>query len=290
MTQPVQFRMNDGVTIVGDFWSTESPFVVVLLHGGGQTRHSWKGAGRSLSAAGVATLAVDARGHGDSGWSPNGDYTRARLASDIIAITENVGLPVILVGASMGGLAALLASAELSKDQLGGLVLVDVVPRYEAAGGQRVFDFMGANADGFATLEDAAQTIAAYLPHRNRGQVSRGLEKNLRLKGDRWYWHWDPEFLASSQLPGGNATRNDVTLDRVARHLTVPTLLVRGVLSDVVTPAAAKSFQKVVPHAEIAELPLAAHTAAADSNDEFITAVMDFVQRKVSTLPSNGLL
>lgn len=290
MSQPVQLRMDDGVTVVGDFWPASSAFVVVLLHGGGQTRHSWKGAGRSLSAAGVATLAVDARGHGDSEWSPQGDYTRARLAHDIVAIAEDLGRPVVLVGASMGGLAALLASTALRTDQFGGIVLVDVVPSYDAAGGQRVFDFMGANPDGFATLDEAAETIAAYLPHRTQGDVSRGLEKNLRLVGDRWYWHWDPAFLATAQHPGGNATRNDATLDRAARQLTTPVLLIRGALSDVVTAAAATSFLEVVPHAEIAELPLAAHTAAADRNDEFTAAVMDFVQRKVLTPPSNNLL
>lgn len=281
MSQPVHFLMDDGVEIVGDLWPAESPFTVVLLHGGGQTRHSWKAAGISLSAACVATLALDARGHGDSGWSPTGDYTRARLASDIATVAKQQRSPVVLVGASMGGLAALLASAQLTQDQLGGLVLVDVVPRYDAPGGQRVFDFMGANLDGFATLDEAEQAIAAYLPHRNRKRGSRGLEKNLRLRGDRWYWHWDPEFLTSSQLVGGGATRNDATLDRVARELTTPVLLLRGELSDVVSPAAAEAFVEMVPHAEVVELPLAAHTAAADSNDEFTAAVIDFVQHRV---------
>lgn len=288
MSHLVHFLMDDGVEIVGDLWPADSPFTVMLLHGGGQTRHSWKAAGVSLSAAGVATLALDARGHGDSGWSPTKDYSRARLASDIATVARQQQTPVVLVGASMGGLAALLASAQLTADQLGGLVLVDVVPRYDAAGGQRVFDFMGANLDGFATLDDAAEAIAAYLPHRNRERGTRGLEKNLRQRGDRWFWHWDPEFLASSQLVGGGATRNDATLDRVARELTTPVLLLRGELSDVVSPAAAEAFVEMVPHALVVELSQAAHTAAADSNDEFTSAVIDFVQNHIPVETPNG--
>lgn len=286
MSEPVRYVMNDGVTVVGDFWPAESSCVVLLLHGGGQTRHSWKRAGQNLSAAGIATVAVDARGHGDSEWSPQGIYSRARMADDIVAIAGAIGRPIVLVGASMGGLAALLASATLQGDRLLGLVLVDVVPNYEAAGGQRVFDFMGANLDGFATVDEAAEAIADYIPHRPGGRASPGLEKNLRLVGERWFWHWDPVFLSAAQEQGGSATRDDPTLQRVARELTTPVMLLRGALSDVVSEDAVQSFLKSTPHAEVTELAAAAHTAAADSNDAFNAAVMDFVHRLVSTGPA----
>ncbi len=79
-----------------------------------------------------------------------------------------------------------------------GVVLVDVTPRMEIDGARRVVQFMSAHPDGFATLHDAGDVIAAYNPHRPRPDSVDGLTKVLRQRDDgRWVWRWDPAFITT---------------------------------------------------------------------------------------------
>jgi len=137
-----------GVRIAGDSWGDPAGPLVLLQHGGGQTRHAWKGAGKTLGAAGYFAVAFDARGHGDSDWAA--------------------------------------------------LVLVDIAPRIEAGGVDRIQAFMTRNPDGFGSLQEVAEAIASYQPHRARPRNLDGLGKNVRLGPDgRYRWHWDPRFRAA---------------------------------------------------------------------------------------------
>src|SRR5439155_21066479 len=99
-----------------------------------------------------------------------------------------------LVGASLGGLAALVAVGQ-SDDLATALVLVDVTPMVEMDGALRIRDFMVEGLDSFERLEDAADAIAAFIPNRPRPSDLSGLRKNLRQRDGRWYWHWDPRFM-----------------------------------------------------------------------------------------------
>ncbi|MRH87380.1 alpha/beta fold hydrolase [Nocardia sp. SYP-A9097] len=281
-TEParVTFRGYGGINLAGDSWGPQDGPLVVFLHGGGQTRHSWKDSGLALAKAGMHAVQLDARGHGDSDWAPEGDYTRGAMVEDLLGVLEQIGKPGFVVGASMGGLTGLIASAHPQHERMTGLVLVDVVPRPEVAGVERVINFLGSNPEGFASLEEAADAVAAYLPHRRRPRNPEGLQRNLRQREDgRWYWHWDPAML------GGRGEQIDMhteALEDAARQLTMPVLLVRGALSDVVSEEGVRSFQALVPHAEYAEIGAAAHTAASDANDEFTDAVVDFVRAHVN--------
>ncbi|MEV6066423.1 alpha/beta hydrolase [Nocardia sp. NPDC052001] len=282
-TEParVTFRGHGGITLAGDSWGPQDGPLVVFLHGGGQTRHSWKDSGLALAKAGMHAVLLDARGHGDSEWAPGGDYTRAAMVEDLMAVLEQLGKPGFVVGASMGGLTGLIASAHPQHERITGLVLVDVVPRPEVAGVQRVISFLDSNPEGFASLEEAADAVAAYLPHRRRPRNPEGLQRNLRQREDgRWYWHWDPAMLGGDR--GEQIDVHTKALEDAARQLTMPVLLVRGALSDVVSEEGVQSFRALVPHAEYAEIGAAAHTAASDANDEFTDAVVDFVRAHVS--------
>ena len=129
---------------------------------------------------------------------------------------------------------------------------------------------------GFATLDHAADAIAAYLPHRKRPTNLDGLKKNLRYRDGRWHWHWDPAFVtAVSDDPFVEVER----LERAAIGLAIPILLIRGKLSDVVSPQGVADFLAKVPHAEFVELSDAGHTAAGDDNDAFSDAVVTFLTR-----------
>ncbi|ORU96091.1 alpha/beta fold hydrolase [Mycolicibacterium fallax] len=277
--QAVQFRGLDGITLVGDQWNPGTDPagpVILMLHGGGQNRHSWKNTGQILGDRGFRVVAVDTRGHGDSDRAPDADYELDSMVADVTHIIEALDAPVVLIGASMGGLTGIAVARQLGPERVRKLVLVDVVPRFEESGGARIRDFMFGNADGFATLEEAADAIAAYLPHRTKPRSTEGLKKNLRLRDGRWHWHWDPAFL---RAPRGDLVAHTEHLERAAIELTIPLLLIRGKLSDVVSPEGVADFLAKVPGAEFVELGGAGHTAAGDDNDAFSDAVVDFVSR-----------
>lgn len=276
----VRFR-GDGVGLVGDEWNRGGPTgapTILMLHGGGQNRFSWKNTGQVLADRGLHVVALDARGHGDSdrapAVSPRGRYTVDALAGDVAVVLEQIGRPVVIIGASMGGLTGILAAHRAGPAVVTKLVLVDVVPRFEHEGSARIRDFMTRHVHGFDTLEQAADAIADYLPHRRRPRTLDGLTKNLRQRNGRWHWHWDPAFVTSA----GDDPFVDVDeLERIAIGLSIPILLIRGKLSDVVSPAGVEHFLATVPQAEFIELPEAGHTAAGDDNDAFSDAVVTFV-------------
>ncbi|RDI67362.1 alpha/beta fold hydrolase [Nocardia pseudobrasiliensis] len=277
----ITFTGYGGITLAGESWGPEDGPLAVFLHGGGQTRHSWKESGAALAKAGMRAVLLDARGHGESDWAPDGNYRREAMTADLLGILAELGRPAIVVGASMGGLTALLATARPGSERIAGLVLVDVVPRPEHKGVERVLNFLGANPEGFASLDEAADAVAAYLPHRPRPRTTEGLRRNLRLCEDgRWYWHWDPAMMSGG---GEDVERHTELLEQAARQLSIPVLLVRGRLSDVVSEQGVAEFRNLVPHMEYVEIGGAAHTAASDVNDEFSDAVVDFVRAHLET-------
>jgi pimeloyl-ACP methyl ester carboxylesterase len=277
--QTVTFRGVDNLNLIGDEWnrgaeSAEGRPTVLMLHGGGQNRYSWKNTGQILADDGFHVVALDSRGHGDSDRSPTGNYSVETLCTDILQVLYQIGRPVALIGASMGGLTGILAAHEAGPELVTKLVLVDVVPRFEKNGSARIRDFMFSGIDGFDSLEDAAEVVAAYLPHRTKPRSPEGLKKNLRLRDGRWYWHWDPAFLTK---PADDPFIRMDMLEQAAISLEIPILLIRGKLSDVVTPEGVEDFLAKVPRAEFVELSEAGHTAAGDDNDAFSEVVVRFV-------------
>lgn len=267
-----------GLPIAGDTWGDPDGPLIVLQHGGGQTRHAWKNTGETLGAAGYRAVAFDARGHGDSGWAPDGEYGADCMVEDLRCVVEALGghRPV-LVGASMGGGTSLIAVGE-NRLPAAGLVLVDMAPRIEPEGSQQIQAFMDQRPDGFATLEEVAEAIANYQPHRKRPRNLDGLAKNVRLGTDgRYHWHWDPAWRRHRSPMAEYRAR----LHACAYHVDLPTLLVRGGLSNVLSEAGARSFLDQCPHAEYVNVDAAAHMVAGDRNDIFAAAIIEFLDRTV---------
>ena len=265
-----------GLTIAGDTWGDPNGPLVVLQHGGGQTRHAWRGAGEALGNAGYHAVAFDARGHGDSGWASADEYGQDYMVKDLICVVEALGRKrPILVGASMGGGVSLIAIGE-SHLAAAALVLVDMAPQVEPEGRRRIQEFMAQKPEGFDSLQDVADAIANYQPHRPRPRTLDGLAKNVRLGADgKYHWHWDP---ARRRMQGDETARRE-RLHACANRLHLPTLLVRGGLSDVLSEAGAQSFFKQCPHAEYVNVANAAHMVAGDRNDIFAESVIAFLKR-----------
>ena len=288
--QTAKFRGVEGITLVADEWNrgvsshgaapaaTLDPArpSILLLHGGGQNRHSWKNTGQILADLGLHVVALDSRGHGDSDRAPNANYTVDALCADTLEVLDQIGRPVMLIGASMGGMTGMLVADAAGPEKVTKLVLVDVVPRYEKDGSARIRDFMFSHVHGFGSLEEAADAVAEYLPHRAKPRSPEGLKKNLRQREGRWYWHWDPKFLTA---PMDDPFVRVEKLEQAAINLTIPILLIRGKLSDVVSMEGVREFLAKVPDAEFVELSEAGHTAAGDDNDAFSDVVVQFVSR-----------
>ena len=267
-----------GLRIAGDSWGDPNGPLVLLQHGGGQTRHAWQGTGERLGAAGYFVISLDARGHSDSGWDPKGEYRQDVMVEDLKCIVQALGnRRPVLVGASMGGGTSLVAVGEDHVDATA-LILVDVAPKVERQGVAHIERFMNQKPEGFDSLEEVAQAIATYQPHRKRPGSLEGLGKNVRLGADgKFHWHWDPKFRAEQY-------RLELRQDRLeacASRLTLPTLLVRGGLSDVLSESGAHAFLKLCPHSEYVRVDDAAHMVAGDRNDIFANAVIDFLSRTV---------
>jgi pimeloyl-ACP methyl ester carboxylesterase len=278
-----------GVRLVGERWKPGAGHppagIALLLHGGGQTRHSWHGTAARLAAHGWAAITVDARGHGDSQWAPDGDYSLDAFADDLCAIADTLDRAPVLIGASLGGMTALVGQGE-RPTLARALVLVDIAPRVEPAGRERIRAFMASAPNGFASLEEVADAVHAYNPNRPRPSNLDGLMKNVHQHADgRWYWHWDPKFIAGgrSEVPREEFR---TILDASLQNITVPTLLVRGQLSDVVTDEGVADFLAKVPTARAVDVGGAAHMVAGDKNDAFAAAVSDFLEHDIRpTLP-----
>ena len=287
MDGPLRLR-GHGLELAADAYGPDDGPPVLLFPGGGQTRHSWDGTARLLGNKGWRATTVDLRGHGDSDWAPDGDYSLDAFAADVRDVARATGhRPPALVGASLGGISSLIAIAE--DDQAtdppvaSALVLVDVAPRLEPEGVARIGAFMLGHLDGFASLEDVADAVAAYNPHRPRPSDLSGLRKNVRQREDgRWYWHWDPRFMTPGRIDEPRSIRNEDRLERAAQTLTLPVLLVRGRQSDVLSEAGARNLQALVPHARFVDVAGAGHMVAGDRNDVFNDAVVAFLEE---TLP-----
>lgn len=279
-----RFKTADGLSLVGDVGGRADSPAVILLHGGGQTRHSWAQTMQRLVERGYFVVNYDARGHGDSDWSPTGDYSIQALASDLRAIRDTVHGPAAFVGASMGGVTSFYAVGASNSSAARALVMVDVVLRSAPAGVDKIRRFMRGNRNGFANLEEAAEAVVGYNPDRPRPKDPSGLLKNLRRRDDgRLYWHWDPRMLEVK--PSSEPPSRIEALMEMSKRVSVPTLVVRGEHSDIVDHDGIAEMIRLVPQTEVLEVPGAGHMVAGDRNDAFSAGVISFLDRHFPARP-----
>ena len=248
---------------------------LIYAHGFGQTRGAWNRSGEAMAAHGYAGLAYDARGHGESDRNAADlPYTGDQFADDLIVVAGEQPEPPVLVGASMGGLFGLIAESRWP-GLFRAMVLVDITPRWEHAGLQRILAFMTAFPDGFDSLEQAADAIAAYQPQRRTRKSPDDLRELLREGTDgRWRWHWDPRLV--DELARDSAQHQDAIAE-AASKIGCPVLLISGGRSDLVSEKTVEEFRALVPHTRHAHLPQATHMVAGDDNDTFTATVLEYL-------------
>lgn len=276
-TNRTAFATADGLSLATDVRHANGRPTLLFAHGFGQTRGAWNAAADSLAARGCRCVTFDSRGHGESDRTPGGDYHMQQFADDLLALAHAQPEPPILVGASMGGLLGLVTAGEVRPTPFRALVLVDITPRWETAGVERILAFMQAHPDGFASYVEAAEQIAAYLPQRRERKSEQQLKPLLREGADgRLRWHWDPALLAGGLV--SESERYQPRLFAAAANVEVPVLLLSGERSDVVSHHTLEEFLALVPHARHAEVPGATHMLAGDANDAFTAAIAGFIE------------
>lgn len=278
--QAHQWLTSDAVTLIGEEICADTPASVLFAHGFGQTRQSWSGAQLALAQEGIGSIAWDMRGHGESSRNPDAlHYQAEQFADDVHLLSQQFKQKPLLVGASMGGLTGMMAQAQ--HDVFSALVLVDVTPRWEIAGVARIMAFMNAFPDGFDSYEHAADVIANYLPQRRMRKNSKQLKFLLREYRGRFFWHWDPRMLTEF-VENSEHLQDDIR--EAARQIKVPTLLISGGKSDIVSAHTVEDFLELVPHALHHHLPDATHMVAGDDNDAFNDTLLNF-KRTLSQQP-----
>jgi pimeloyl-ACP methyl ester carboxylesterase len=268
-------RAVDNVELVIEHFGDPNAPSLVFAHGFGQTRGAWSATASELADSGWHSITADARGHGDSGWLADGSYDFAQFVDDLVLVAQTMAQPPILIGASMGGLLGLIAQAEYRPFRA--LVLVDVTPRWENAGVERIMTFMRAHPNGFASIDEASDVVSNYLPHRTEKKSPDRLRQLLvREENGRLRWHWDPRLL---DRVAKNSERYQGALLDAARQIDVPTLLISGERSDIVSDSTITEFLQLVPHAEHVRVAHATHMVVGDRNDAFSSAVLGFIKK-----------
>jgi pimeloyl-ACP methyl ester carboxylesterase len=276
--QRIEFVGAEGQRLAADALGAATAMPVLLAHGGGQTRLTWRRTQERLAAAGLRAIAIDLRGHGESQWAQSGHYRLEDFADDLLCVAQSLGTPPVLVGASLGGLSGLIAEGEIRPGSFASLTLVDIAPNMEPAGVARVMGFMAAHIEaGFASAEEAAAVVDDYRPRDGRRTTAERIAPYLREGPDgRWRWHWDPRFITSVM-----SSRGEARIERLAdaaRRLACPVHLIRGGSSDLVSPQGAAAFLDLVPHAQFTDIAGAGHMVVGDRNDAFADAILAFLQ------------
>ena len=277
----------DGLSLAVDLRHAAGQPTLLFAHGFGQTRGAWKAAAATMATHGCRCVTFDSRGHGESERAPDGEYHMQQFVDDLLGLAAEQPDPPILVGASMGGLLGLVTAGEVRPSPFRALVLVDITPRWETSGVERILAFMQAHPDGFASYAEAAEQIAAYLPQRREKKSEQQLRPLLREGADgRLRWHWDPALLAGGLV--SESERYQPRLLSAAAKVEVPVLLLSGERSDVVSHRTVDEFLALVPHARHAEVPGATHMLAGDANDAFTAQIAGFIRSLDAADATNG--
>lgn len=261
----------DGLTLAADAYGAADAPPVLFFHGGGQGRRSWSRTARLVAENGYCGITIDMRGHGESDWAADGDYHVDAFARDVERLLDWTGRPTSLVGASRGGQGAFIAAAR-HQARISLVMLADVVPGIALTGVSRIHEFLTRSLAGFADTDEAADALARQLD-RPRLADSSGLRRAMRAGEDgRLYWQWDPasvrpEFIAPPS--------EFAMMEQAARIMRRPTVVVRGSLSDMVTPDAVERFREMTPGLVVLEAEGVGHMFTGDTNDLFATALLD---------------
>jgi esterase len=255
-------------------WGTKGQRPILFLHGGALTAHTWDLCCLALRDE-FHCMALDQRGHGDTDWAPDADYSIGAQREDVRGFAEAIGLDQFaLVGMSLGAINGLAYAIAYPKT-LSALVLIDAGPNVRRPGSSRIRDFVNGGAEP-ESLEAIIDRALAFNPRRDPLVLRRSLMHNLRRQEDgNWVWKYDRRRFQSMGGERHGEERRGLA-DGLAR-VGCPTLVVRGAESDVFHDEDAERLAAGLPDGRWVKIPKAGHTVQGDNPKDLVAALQAFL-------------
>lgn len=259
---------------------------LILLHGGSLTAHTWDMTALLLRDH-YHIIALDQRGHGDSGWTPEaqlGADNSDLMLSDTEAFIDHLGYDrLILCGMSMGGINAFRYAAR-HPDRLRALIIVDVAPVLMDQG-QIEMEAFRRDTETMDRFEDFLERAIQFNPQRQSAHLRYSLMHSLKEVSAGWTWKQDhrPRPNAprtSEEARAARAAQNARLWDDV-RVITTPTLLMRGALSKILSAESAADTAVAMPDCRLVEITGAGHSVQGDNPRDFAVELDRFVVERL---------
>ena len=256
-------------------WGNPDNPPMLLLHGFAQTCHSWDFVALGFSDN-YRVIVLDQRGHGDSDWASDGDYSPETQQKDISGVVNELGLAnFVLMGLSMGGRNSFTYAAN-NAGKVKALVVVDAAPQNMQQGTQNIRSFVQQD-DELDSVDAFVERVLQYNPRRDPQQVRGSIMHNIKeLPSGKWTWKYDRALRSPGRRMGSDA-ETEKRLWGYIESLQCPTLLVRGGASDIVAMDTADRMHQAIPNSRIATIEGAGHLVMGDSPSGFQSAVTDFL-------------
>ena len=256
-------------------WGNPGNPPMLLLHGFAQTCHSWDFVALGFSDN-YRVIVLDQRGHGDSDWASDGDYSPETQQKDISGIVNELGLEnFVLMGLSMGGRNSFTYAANNS-GKVKALVVVDAAPQNMQQGTQNIRSFVQQD-DELDSVDAFVERVLQYNPRRDPQQVRGSIMHNIKeLPSGKWTWKYDRALRRPGRRMGSDP-ETEKRLWGYLETLQCPTLLVRGGGSDIVAMDTADRMHQAIPNSHLATIDGAGHLVMGDSPSGFQSAVTDFL-------------
>ena len=255
-------------------WGTKGLRPILFLPGGALTAHTWDLCCLALRDE-FHCIALDQRGHGDTDWAPDADYSIGAQREDIRGFADRLGFDrFVLVGQSMGAING-LAFAVTHPERLSALVMIDAGPEVRRRGSSRIREFVNGGAKP-ETLEEIIERALAFNPRRDPQILRRSLMHNLRPQPDgSWSWKYDRSRFQRLDQDTHLAERRRLA-DNLA-NVTCPALVVRGAESDVFHQDDAERLAQNFPNGRQITIAQAGHTVQGDNPKDLVAVLRDFL-------------
>ena len=262
----------DGLRFHYRDWPNDGAPVMLLLHGfRGHSRY-WDTVAAAFQPR-YRVLVLDQRGRGESDWGK--DYSRERQAADVGEFMDALNLSqVVLVGHSMGGMAA-LAHTFNRPATVERLVLVDQGTEVSPEGMARIRAGMERGSEPIDNPDQVGRAALGLEPTAPDDEVRRLLGGSLAQREDgRWGWRYDPAMNSTPPAPPEDGERRW----EMFRQISCPVLIVRGERSDLLSREVADRMVRENPNAQLADVPSAGHMVFTDNPEGFLAAVRPFLE------------
>ena len=257
-------------------WGDKSKPVCILLHGFAQTAHSWDFISLGLSSN-YRVIALDQRGHGDSDWDNNKNYSTPYFVKDIKNLIKFLNIDKFdLIGLSMGGKNSYYYATE-NQDKINKLIIVDTGPETIKKGKSSIRNFVQMD-DQLDSIEDFVTRIKKYNPHRTEEHIRGNILNNIKqLESGKWTWKYDSFLRTGFNVRQRNDNPNEAW--EVLKKIYTPTMIVKGGKSDILSSETLDKMTDVMDNAIAKTVEDAGHLVPGDNPIEFTKLAINFLMK-----------